>query len=141
MSALVNRRGFLGRAGASAAGWPLGGKMSECDTDGDGHGHEYGPAGTEREYWVSVASRLAEPVLTNLARGTLKARMPVEEVAGAGRASVTYLEAFGRLLAGIAPWLELPADDDRAKDGCARATPTSRGRPWPRPSIPPRRTP
>jgi hypothetical protein len=24
---------------------------------------------------------------------------------------VTHLEALGRLLAGIAPWLELPADD------------------------------
>jgi len=36
--------------------------------------------------------------------------MPVEEAAGAGRRTVSHLEAFGRLLAGIAPWLELPAD-------------------------------
>jgi hypothetical protein len=101
----MSRRRFLGRAGASAAGMALGGRLSGAEPMGTGTS-----AGTEREYWVSVASRLAEPVLTNLARGTLKARMPVEEVAGAGRASVTYLEAFGRLLAGIAPWLELPAD-------------------------------
>ena len=103
----MNRRGFLERAGASAAGMAVGGAVPGTQPARGGTGP--GP-GTEREYWVSVASRLAEPVLTNLARGTLKARMPVEEVAGAGRASVTYLEAFGRLLAGIAPWLELPAD-------------------------------
>ena len=55
--------------------------------------------------------RLADPVLRNLATGTLKARMPVEQAAGANRAGVTHLEALGRLIAGIAPWLELPADD------------------------------
>jgi hypothetical protein len=65
----------------------------------------------DRAYWVAVATRLADPVLTNLARGSLKTRMPVEEQAGAGRRSVSHLEAFGRLLGGIAPWLELAADD------------------------------
>ena len=54
--------------------------------------------------------RLADPVLNNLANGTLKARMPVEQAAGADRRSVTHLEALGRLLAGLAPWLELPVD-------------------------------
>jgi hypothetical protein len=58
-------------------------------------------------------------VLTNLAGGTLKARMPVEEAAGAGRRAVTHLEAFGRVMAGIAPWLELPADE--GPEGRARA--------------------
>jgi hypothetical protein len=60
---------------------------------------------------VAVARKLADPVLTHLASGTLKARMPVEEGAGAGRRAVTHLEAFGRLVAGLAPWLELPADE------------------------------
>jgi hypothetical protein len=64
----------------------------------------------DREYWVTVAQRLAEPVLTNLAAGTLRVRMPVEEAEGAGRRSVSHLEAIGRLLSGIAPWLELPAE-------------------------------
>ena len=36
----------------------------------------------------------------------------VEEAAGANRGPVTHLEALGRLLAGIAPWLELPAEDN-----------------------------
>ena len=39
--------------------------------------------------------------------------MPVECVEGAleGRKQVTYLEAFGRLLAGMAPWLELGGNE------------------------------
>lgn len=69
------------------------------------------PSPTDRGLWVGVLRRLADPVLENLARGTLKARMPVEQAAGADRRSVTHLEALGRLVAGIAPWIELPADD------------------------------
>jgi hypothetical protein len=64
----------------------------------------------DRDAWLNVARRLADPVLTNLANGTLKTRMPVEQAPGADRRSVTHLEALGRLLAGLAPWLELPAD-------------------------------
>ena len=64
--------------------------------------------------------RIADPVLTNLAAGTLKRAMPVEQAAGADRRAVTHLEAFGRLLAGLAPWLELPADDT-AEGATARA--------------------
>ena len=37
--------------------------------------------------------------------------MPAEQAAGAHREAVTHLEAFGRLLAGLAPWLELPPDE------------------------------
>ena len=69
------------------------------------------PAGA-RDYWVAMLTRLAEPVLGNLAAGTLKARMPVEQATNADRRSVTHLEALGRLLAGIAPWLELAASSD-----------------------------
>ena len=68
-----------------------------------------------RAYWVSVARRLADPVLTNLANGTLTSRMPVEQAAGAKREAVSHLEALGRLVAGIAPWLELEDNDDEAR--------------------------
>ena len=64
----------------------------------------------DREYWLGVVRRLADPVLGHLAEGTLKARMPVEQAPGADRRSVTHLEALGRLLAGMAPWLELGPD-------------------------------
>src|SRR5882724_769026 len=71
-------------------------------------------AGTEddRAYWVRTMGRIAEPVLTNLAAGTLKRNMPVESVTGnvADRRKYSHLEAIGRLLAGIAPWLEVALD-------------------------------
>jgi hypothetical protein len=67
------------------------------------------PAG-ERAIWVGHLRRLADPVLESLAAETLKLRMPVEQAAGAKRETVTHLEALGRLIAGMAPWLELAAD-------------------------------
>jgi hypothetical protein len=84
------------------------------DTTEDAHGaaaQRAATASSERELWVAVMRRLADPVLTNLANGTLKARMPVEQAAGADRRPVTHLEALGRLMAGIAPWIELQPDD------------------------------
>jgi hypothetical protein len=67
-------------------------------------------SGSDREVWTAVLRRLADPVLTNLANGNLKARMPVEQAARANRQAVTHLEALGRLVTGIAPWIELPGD-------------------------------
>src|SRR2546426_10652935 len=67
---------------------------------------------SDRQYWLDVLKRLAEPVLTNLAVGRLRQRMPVE-IAPAGkpeRSDYTHLEAVGRLFTGIAPWLELGGD-------------------------------
>jgi len=63
---------------------------------------------SSRRYWIDTATRIAAPVLQNLANRTLRAQMPVESQPGeTTRAAVTHLEALGRLLAGIAPWLEL----------------------------------
>src|SRR4051812_38270140 len=73
---------------------------------------------SDREYWLRMLARVAEPVLANLAAGTLKKNMPVECVTGnvAERRKVTHLEAIGRLLAGIAPWLEAPLDPGAERD-------------------------
>lgn len=60
---------------------------------------------------MAYATRIGDPVLTNLAAGSLKKAMPVEQAAGADRERVTHLEALGRLLSGLAPWLALPADE------------------------------
>ena len=79
-----------------------------------------------RARWIGVMRRLADPVLNNLANGTLKARMPVEQAPGADRRSVTHLEALGRLLAGLAPWIELPPDDSHERRTAARAVCRSR---------------
>lgn len=72
-----------------------------------------------REYWVSVLVKIADPVLRNLSKGELRAKMPLESKE-AKRKEVAHLEAFGRTLAGIAPWLEL--GPDQSKEGKLRAT-------------------
>lgn len=73
---------------------------------------------TDREVWAETVYKIAYPVLSNLAAGTLHANMPVEQrgpshpeygVYG-DRTKYNYLEALGRTLDGIAPWLELPED-------------------------------
>ncbi|MDP4285693.1 MAG: DUF2264 domain-containing protein [Bacteroidota bacterium] len=72
----------------------------------------------ERTYLVSQLTHIADPVLLALSRNELKATMPVEARAGqeADRKKYTYLEAFGRLVAGMAPWLELgPGNNDEGR--------------------------
>jgi hypothetical protein len=66
----------------------------------------------DRGYWLAVMERIATPVLENLSRRELKKRMPVEAANPADRARFTHLEAFGRLLAGIAPWLAIQGLDE-----------------------------
>ncbi len=67
----------------------------------------------DREYWVNVLTSVAKPVLESLSKGELRKNMPVECKPGreADRRTVTYLEAFGRLMAGMAPWLEQGPDE------------------------------
>ncbi|NHA02193.1 DUF2264 domain-containing protein [Mucilaginibacter sp. HC2] len=64
------------------------------------------PGQKEREYLIKSLVKIANPVLITLSKNELKQQMPVEAKTG-DRKNYTYLEAFGRLLAGMAPWLEL----------------------------------
>lgn len=66
-----------------------------------------------REAWCKLAYQMAAPILSNMAQGKLRQEMLVEvSPTWDGRdKGVTYMEAFGRLMAGIAPWLTLPDDD------------------------------
>ena len=98
----MNRREFLAAAGAAGAA-PLAAGAAATPQPAPS------PA-ADRDYWITMLRRLADPVLSNLANGALKTAMPVEQAAGADRRPVTHLEALGRLLAGLAPWIELPAD-------------------------------
>lgn len=66
----------------------------------------------DRTAWVDRLTRLATPVLEHLAQNRLRAAMPVESgPGGRNRQSVTHLEAVGRLLAGLGPWLDADAPD------------------------------
>ncbi len=73
-----------------------------------------------REYWCSRAYEMAQPVLENMSRGELQKNMQIEVSPNwDGRNSkVIYMECFGRLMAGIAPWLALP--DDGTAEGKQR---------------------
>lgn len=77
-------------------------------------GYSQSPSGQEdRAYWIEVLTQIADPVLTNMSRGELKKNMPVETISGSSHPSnarTTHLEALGRLLTGMAPWLELGPD-------------------------------
>jgi hypothetical protein len=75
----------------------------------------------DRAFWLSNVDRIARPLLENLAAGTLKKNMPVESNNRdlSTRVKVTHLEGVGRLIEGIAPWLEL--GPDRTPEGRLRA--------------------
>lgn len=74
-----------------------------------------GPYRNDREYWCELLYKIASPVVSNLASGTLKKNMPLEKspTFDSRSLSVTYLEAVGRTYAGIAPWIALPDDNTR----------------------------
>ncbi len=66
----------------------------------------------DRQAWIATLDRIARPVVTNLAAGTLKRNLPFESLSSdPNRKEVSRLEAFGRTVCGIAPWLELGPDD------------------------------
>lgn len=65
----------------------------------------------DRNLWITTMDKVCRPVLTNLAGATLKQNMPIEGTSTEGKENCTYLEALGRVMVGIAPWLELGPDD------------------------------
>ena len=112
----MKRRFFLGQAatGLSALALPHLGHAS-ASTLATTPPADKRPA-NDRAYWLGTLLRVAGPVLAAAAAGRLKATLPVESAAGQQeeRRNVTHLEALGRTLAGLAPWLELkdvPADE------------------------------
>ncbi|HUC85770.1 MAG TPA: DUF2264 domain-containing protein [Candidatus Acidoferrales bacterium] len=72
----------------------------------------------DRAFAVQTLTRIAEPVLAALAKGELKREIPTHDWER-GRTNFAPLEAFGRTLAGIAPWLELGPDN--SPEGKVRA--------------------
>ena len=88
----------------------------------------------EREQWLDLVERVSNPVLDALRSQQLRKRMPVEAVPGhqQERATGTHLEAFSRLLCGLAPWLELePAAGESPRETALR----SRYRTWSQQAI------
>lgn len=67
----------------------------------------------DRQYWADLAYQIAAPVLSNMSKGELSKNMQLElSPTWDGRDKrVAYMEAFGRLMDGMAPWLSLPDDE------------------------------
>lgn len=106
----MNRRNFIkavplaGMAGAvrtDSTWWPVGGAV------------QHPVNAQDRAYWVGLLTRIVTPVLLHLSKGQLKQFMPKEVAPHYNKPveKVTYLEAFARTVAGVAPWLELGADN------------------------------
>ncbi len=78
------------------------------------------PAQPDREYWSELLFAIAKPVLSLISAGKLQKTMPVElsPVWDGRDRRVAYMECFGRLMSGLAPWLTLP--DDETKEGRQR---------------------
>ncbi|MEG1586871.1 MAG: DUF2264 domain-containing protein, partial [Bacteroidales bacterium] len=67
---------------------------------------------SERDLWIQSMLKISDPVLVCLSQNKLKELMPVALTPGSKRERkhVSHLEAFGRVVVGIAPWLELGED-------------------------------
>lgn len=63
----------------------------------------------DRAYWVERLTAIADPVISNLANGTLRKNLPYE--GSPGRRTAAYLEAGGRTILGLSSWLQLGADE------------------------------
>ncbi len=83
---------------------PLNGQMVVNDSIRNGQ--------NDRTYWANLLYKISSPVVHALANDELKLKMPLERAPGYNLAieKVTYLEAVGRTLSGLAPWLSLPDD-------------------------------
>jgi hypothetical protein len=74
----------------------------------------------DRTYWINELSKMATPILDNISKQTWRKNMPmvVSPTFDSRDPGVGYLEAFGRLIAGMALWLALP--DDATSEGILR---------------------
>lgn len=114
----MQRRKFIGAAMlASAVATVKSGSLLAAETK---QLAAAGDTNKERAYWATLLYKMSNPVISNLANATLVKNMPVEKSPTYDTRSinVTYLEAVGRTLAGVAPWLALP--DDNTPEGAMR---------------------
>lgn len=65
----------------------------------------------DRQYWLGQMDKMVKPVLHSLAKDSLRIIMPqvtsIHVDNKAQRIKVQYVEVLGRVLSGIAPWLQL----------------------------------
>ncbi|TDQ08908.1 DUF2264 domain-containing protein [Pedobacter metabolipauper] len=73
------------------------------------------PVISDRKFWLKEMDKMVKPVLYNLANDSLRINMPkvtsIHVDNKAQRIEVQYLEVLGRVVSGIAPWLQLEDGD------------------------------
>jgi hypothetical protein len=106
----MERRYFIGTLMAGATLGGIAGSAAAAPAPND-----------DRAWLAGLLQKMAEPVLANMARGQLKKNFALElSPTWDGRdPKVAYMECFGRLISGVAPWLALP--DDASAEGKTRA--------------------
>lgn len=69
----------------------------------------------DRSYWIDLLLKISSPILSNMSTNNLKRKMFVKySPTWNGRnKNIAYLEAFGRTMAGITPWLNCCDDDSK----------------------------
>ena len=120
MTKMLDRRAMLTGAALGAAA--LSAAPALAGTAGATRALPALTSGSEdRTYMVGLLERVAAPVLGRMARGQLQRQWTPElSPTWDGRnPKVAYLEAFGRLIDGLAPWLALA--DDGGAEGRLRA--------------------
>jgi len=67
----------------------------------------------DRIYWVRLLDKIASPILSNMSKGELRKNMPMDYSPAwdSRNKEVAYMEAIGRLIVGLAPFVSLPDDD------------------------------
>ena len=79
---------------------------------------------SDRQYWLLEMDKMVRPVLKSLAADSLRIVMPkvtsIHVDNKSARIEVQYLEVLGRVLSGIAPWLQL--EDGSVEEVALRKT-------------------
>ena len=112
----MRRREFLKNTLAGGAGAVVGARGAEAQAAASAVGS------MSRAEWVAMLDRVARPVMSAAAQGRLQQVMPVEAALGhvEDRRKVTHLEAVGRTIAGIAPWVEHTRRNSAEGDLCGQ---------------------
>ena len=116
----LRRRDFM-MAMTSGAALAAATPASAVAVDSNAAMEQIATGADDRSYMTRLLDRMATPVLERMSRGRLQREWSPElSPTWDGRSpKVAYLEAFGRLMDGIAPWLALP--EDSTPEGQLRA--------------------
>jgi hypothetical protein len=114
----MQRRNFL----ATALGTGTLATIGTAPAAAEGQGNLVHDGAADRRFMLDLLAKMARPILEPMSQGRLQASWtPDVSPSWDGRdLQVGYLEAFGRLMAGIAPWLALT--DDSGPEGKLRVT-------------------